>query len=121
MSSLLRGAAPLLASLTLSLGLCDAPPEPDRGLRRTAERPPESGYVVPPLAASATPAASAPAAPPEPAAPRTPARVAVEDKAMGTHIVLASYTGGALDEATLRGKLSKALDEIRRLEGLMTT
>jgi thiamine biosynthesis lipoprotein len=118
MSSLLRGAAPLLASLTLSLGLCDAPPEPDRGLRRTAERPADTGYVVPPLATSAAPAAAAP--PPEPAH-RTPARVAVEDKAMGTHIVIAAYTSDALDEPTLRPKLSKALDEIRRLEGLMTT
>jgi thiamine biosynthesis lipoprotein len=118
MSSLLRGAVPLLASLTTALSFCDAPPEPDRGLRRTAEPHPADSYVVPPLAASATAAAPA-----EPAAPvhRTPARVAVEDKAMGTHIVLAAYTGDALDEATLRGKLGKALDEIRRLEGLMTT
>src|SRR6185295_1622023 len=36
-------------------------------------------------------------------------------------ILLASYTGGALDAAALRPKLQHALEEIRRLEGLMTT
>jgi len=110
MSRLPLGA--LVASLTIVLG-CDAPPEPDRTARRTAEaRTAPTEYAVPPLAASASA--------PEPAR-RSPTRVAVEEKAMGTHIVLAAYTSDALDEPALRGKLGKALAEIRRLEGLMTT
>jgi thiamine biosynthesis lipoprotein len=40
---------------------------------------------------------------------------------MGTHIVLAAFTTPELDETILRPKLEKALAEIRRLEGLMTT
>lgn len=71
--------------------------------------------------------------PPEPtpeprgssAAPRAPAfepkKVVLEDKAMGTHVVITTYTTPKLDEATIRPKLEKALAEIRRLERLMTT
>jgi thiamine biosynthesis lipoprotein len=99
-------AGALLATLTIPLG-CDAPaPEPDRGIRRTLA---STEYVVPPASGSAT------------AAPRPPVRVAVEAKAMGTHILMAAYTTDALDEAALRDKLGKGLAEIHRLEGLMTT
>lgn len=48
-------------------------------------------------------------------------RVVLEDKAMGTHVLLAAYTSAELDEAAIKPKLRKALDEIRRLEALMTT
>ena len=50
-----------------------------------------------------------------------PSKVEVEDRAMGTHLVLAAYTSGALDEKAVRGKLGLAVAEIHRLEGLMTT
>lgn len=53
--------------------------------------------------------------------PSAPRRVALEDKAMGTHVLLAAYTTADLDEAAIKPKLEKALDEIRRLESLMTT
>lgn len=99
-----------IALLSLLVIGCDAPPEPDRAARRTSPAPTE--YAVPPLAVSAS--SSAPAA-------SAPARVAVEGKAMGTYITLAAYTTDALDEPALRDKLGKALAEIRRLEGLMTT
>lgn len=98
-----------LASLAIVAG-CDAPPEPDRAARRTAP----TEFSVPPLAESATASAAAPS-------PRPPTRVAIEDKAMGTHMLLAAYTSDKFDEGTLREKLGKALAEIRRLEGLMTT
>lgn len=56
----------------------------------------------------------------EPASSRAQ-RVALEDKAMGTQVLLATFATGDLDEAAIRPKLLKALDEIRRLEALMTT
>ncbi len=40
---------------------------------------------------------------------------------MGTHLVLAAYTTPARDEASLKQSYAKAVAEIRRLEGLMTT
>ncbi|MFT3774387.1 MAG: FAD:protein FMN transferase [Minicystis sp.] len=117
MSRLPLGA--LVASLTIVLG-CDAPPEPDRAARRTAEaRTAPTEFAVPPLAASASAPANEGVAPVP--ALRSPTRVALEEMAMGTHIAIAAYTTDTLDEATLREKLGKALAEIRRLEGLMTT
>ncbi|APR83279.1 Thiamin biosynthesis lipoprotein ApbE [Minicystis rosea] len=116
MSRLPLGA--LVASLSFVLG-CDAPPEPDRAARRTAEaRPAPTEFAVPALASSASASASQPAPAP---VHRTPVRVALDEKAMGTHISIAAYTNDTLDEPALREKLGKALAEIRRLEGLMTT
>jgi thiamine biosynthesis lipoprotein len=40
---------------------------------------------------------------------------------MGTQVVLAAFTSEAFDEPSLRKKLRKAYDEIKRLELLMTT
>jgi FAD:protein FMN transferase len=98
-ASALRHAAALALLLPLLTVGCDrSPPEPSP----TPEPPP---------------AVSAPARP----APAAPRRVQLDDRAMGTHILLASYTTDALDEAAIRPKLAKALDEIRRLEALMTT
>ncbi|WP_437688331.1 FAD:protein FMN transferase [Sorangium sp. So ce176] len=71
------------------------------------------------------PAASTDAASPGPSqaaqAQAAPARVVVEARAMGTSLVLAAYTSDVMDEAAIRGRLEKAVAEIRRLEGLMTT
>jgi len=47
--------------------------------------------------------------------------VTLDDKAMGTHVVITTYTTRAFDEKAIRAKLDKALAEIRRLEALMTT
>jgi thiamine biosynthesis lipoprotein len=108
----------LVASLLGALG-CSTPPEPDRGLRRSAEAHAAPGTYEVPAAPRASASASAEeAAPP---ARRVPVRVALEGRAMGTHIVLAAFTDDAHDEAALRAKFDKAIAEIRRLEGLMTT
>ncbi len=56
-----------------------------------------------------------------PAAVHVPHRVDLEDRAMGTHVALASFTTEAIDEAALRSRLAAALAEIRRVEALMTT
>jgi FAD:protein FMN transferase len=53
--------------------------------------------------------------------PFEPKKVTLDDKAMGTHVVITAYTTRELDEAAIRPKLDKALAEIRRLERLMTT
>ena len=123
---MLRGlvrSLPLLLAASLLAG-CDAPAEPDRGVHKAAEHraaaTAEAAYEVPPLSSAA--AAAVPPPPPPPAPPKgTPTRVAVEEKAMGTHLLLAAYTSAAHDEAALRGSFAKAFAEIRRLEGLMTT
>ena len=58
----------------------------------------------------------------EPHAPAdAPQRVVLEDKAMGTHVLLVAYASPAFGEAAIKTKLRMALDEIRRLEMLMTT
>ncbi|WP_437831561.1 FAD:protein FMN transferase [Sorangium sp. So ce1153] len=72
-------------------------------------------------APAASTEAPAPAAIPGASAQAGPARVVVEARAMGTSLVVAAYTSEAMDEAAIRGRLDKAIAEIRRLEGLMTT
>ncbi len=115
-----------VASLVASLALvaCNIP-EPDRNLRLAASAAPaapapQGDYTVPagPIESSKPDSAPVPA---RPAAPFEAKRISLEDKAMGTHIVLAAFTTPELDEATIKPKLEKALAEIRRLEGLMTT
>ena len=120
-------AAPRLATFVAIAitGLACNIPEPDRNLRLASSATPAAptppgDYTVPagPLESSAP----APFVVPRlAAAPFNATRVSLEDKAMGTHIVLAAFTTPELDEAILRPKLEKALAEIRRLEGLMTT
>jgi thiamine biosynthesis lipoprotein len=121
------GSRTFLASLvaTAIAGLACNIPEPDRNLRLAASATPAApappgDYTVPagPLESGKP---DAPPAPARPAAPFEAARISLEDKAMGTHIVLAAFTTPELDEATIKPKLEKALAEIRRLEGLMTT
>ena len=51
--------------------------------------------------------------------PGSPVRL--EEKAMGTRLVLLGYTSETLNETAVRRALRKAFDEILRLEGLMTT
>ncbi|WP_437656905.1 FAD:protein FMN transferase [Sorangium sp. So ce1182] len=94
-----------LAAL-LAPAACDAP-----GCARAREESPPAGSTE----------TSAPAAIPGAAAQAGPARVVVEARAMGTSLVVAAYTSEAMDEAAIRGRLDKAIAEIRRLEGLMTT
>ncbi|AKT36023.1 FAD:protein FMN transferase [Chondromyces crocatus] len=102
MSLPLRHVIPI-AALTLAPLACErSTPEPEPGL---------------PTSASPVTAASA-SAPPTKAAGR---RVALETKVMGTQLTLATYTTATLDDRSLRPRLEKALDELRRLESLMTT
>jgi thiamine biosynthesis lipoprotein len=97
----------LLASLALASLGCTVP-EPDRDLRLAAE-----------AKAKAAAASASAAKPPPPAF--TPVRVSLEDKAMGTHVLLAAFTSETVNEAKMRPMFEKAIAEIRRLEALMTT
>src|SRR6185437_14063062 len=70
------------------------------------------------------PLASPPAPSPTPVPPsRRPAieRVTTEGKAMGTHLLLTSFTDETHDAAALKAAFDAAITEIRRLESLMTT
>lgn len=71
--------------------------------------------------APATPASARPAAPLAAATSFTPVRVALEAGAMGTKVTIAAFTTPSLDEAALRPVVARALDEVQRLEALMTT
>jgi FAD:protein FMN transferase len=96
------GACLAAALASLALAGCDTP---SRARKATA-----------PAASSAAPAPA-----PTASAQAGPARVVVEAMAMGTRLLLAAYTSEAMDEAAIRARLDKAIAEIRRLEGLMTT
>ncbi|HMY15689.1 MAG TPA: FAD:protein FMN transferase, partial [Polyangium sp.] len=93
----MKRIALLALACPIVLAACDkqTPPEPEPAPRTSsaAERPP----------------------------PFDPKKVTLEDKAMGTHVVITTYTTRTLDEKTIRAKLEKAVAEIRRLENLMTT
>lgn len=75
-----------------------------------------------PSAAASGGAASAVgnAAPPAEAAPRTPQRVEVKDSAMGTTLTFIAYTNQHVDEAAVRAGIARAIEEMRRLEDLMS-
>jgi len=76
----------------------------------------------PPPAPAPSPSAIAPP-PAPPSTPKHPVgkRVQIIEKAMGTRVVLASYTTADMDEAAITQSLRAGLAEIRRLEELMTT
>lgn len=114
----LRAAAAVL-TLALCATACDdlGPPYPDGPPTARTDLPPK-----PPASASATApvsAASGSASAPRPES--APKRIALDDSAMGTTVSIATYTTDAMSEEVIRPKLQKALDEIRRLQALMTT
>ncbi len=106
-------AAALTLGLAIFAAACDRvqedPPRPDG--------PPNALTALPlkpkPSGSAASTAAASPATGPK--------RVALDDHAMGTTVSIATFTTDAMSEEVLRPKLQKALDEIRRLQGLMTT
>ncbi len=117
----LRSFVLIAASLLLA---CEQGPDPDRIRQTIAAHKPartaEPGYEVPPLSSTETPVPP----PPPPALPPpqfTPVRVAIEERVMGTHLGISAFTSPSHDEVALRASFAKAVAEIRRLEGLMTT
>jgi thiamine biosynthesis lipoprotein len=55
------------------------------------------------------------------AGPFVPEKVALEGKAMGTHLAFTAFTTPALDAAAVRAAMEAAIVEIKRVEALMTT
>ena len=83
-------------------------------------RGPANPRPAPVTSATATGApTSVPVTAPEPAVAGE--RVVLEEKAMGTRVVLAAYTTDTIGQAAVRAALDSALAEIRRIENLMST
>lgn len=103
--------APLTFGLAISVAACDRveeePPSPARSATATAATATSSSAASPPTA--------------RPSGEFVPKRVSLDDHAMGTTVSIATFTTSAMGEEVIRPKLQKALDEIRRLQALMTT
>lgn len=84
---------------------------------------PSAAAPPPPSAplAIAPPSAPSPSAAAEPPAAFTPERVHGSGKAMGTHITFVAYTTPSVDATKAQKAFDAALDEIKRIEALMTT
>ena len=90
---------------------------PDRAPASGGAPGPEPALAQAPSTQSA-PAASAVALP---APPFSPERIGHEDKAMGTHLAFTAYTTPTVDGAATQKLFLAAVDEIKRIESLMTT
>lgn len=105
--------AALTFGLAISAAACDKVDE-----EPTPDRPASTALPLKPKPhGTATSTASAAHAPSDSA----PRRVALDDHAMGTTVSIATFTTSTMSEEVVRPKLQKALDEIRRLQTLMTT
>ncbi len=101
----------ILSSLAIACG------EPPDVREPVASAPlPETSSVA---NAAAAPSASSSAS--VPAEPFEPKRVTLVEAAMGTKIQIQTFTTPELDETTIKKKVWKAYQEIKRLEALMTT
>jgi thiamine biosynthesis lipoprotein len=76
---------------------------------------------APTTSAVATASATVPDPEPTEIAPIPGQRVVIEDKAMGTRVVLAAYTTETIGRVAVRKALDAALAEIRRIESVMST
>ncbi len=122
-----------LALITACGKTVPAPPAgsaaPSGGARAEENEGMDGGASAPRSASSIPEVAGAPGGPSgrgitgstAPSAPFQPVRIALEAGAMGTKIAISSFTTPALDEPALRGAITLALEEIKRLEAVMTT
>jgi FAD:protein FMN transferase len=99
-------------ALAILVAGCHDEPRVEPAARAAATASEASNPLPPPPAASS----AAPSAP-----PFVPEKVTAEAKAMGTHVALAAFTSPAVDSAGVRAAFDAAVDEIRRVEALMTT
>ncbi len=97
------------------------PPESTEAMRATS-----ATSAPPPAATAPSAAASTSAEPAGPDGPRTVSlspseKVWLEGRAMGTHLGFAGYTQAGLDGPRVRALFAEAIEEIKRVENLMTT
>ena len=85
------------------------------------EAPTPVATVAPATASEIASSAVPPAASASASAPFEAKRVSFTDKAMGTHVLIQTYTTPDLDEDAVKGLIWKSFQEIQRLEALMTT
>jgi len=107
--------------LLLLLGACS---------RRVAEKVPDLSDEARRNPATAAPAATPPAEKSRPelataeaaaaAGGRGPDKVDLHDEAMGTNVHFIAYTNEQVDVAHVRAAMARALDEIRRLAGILS-
>ncbi|HWP04989.1 MAG TPA: FAD:protein FMN transferase [Polyangiaceae bacterium] len=71
-----------------------------------------------PVASTTKATATAPVAPPAP--PASPTKVDLHETAMGTTVTFVAFTNARVDEAAARAAMGRALEEMRRLETLMS-
>lgn len=83
---------------------------------------PHPNPAPPPTGAAAASTQLQPTKAPNPAEPAVPGqRLMIEEKAMGTRVVLAAYTTETIGRAVVQKALDDALVEIRRIEDVMST
>src|SRR5689334_11233178 len=90
-----------------------------------ASEPPNTlPSAAPPPASVASVSSASPASPtPAPATPGPPApptKVELHETAMGTTVTFIAFTNARVDEGAARAAMGRALDEMRRLETLMS-
>jgi thiamine biosynthesis lipoprotein len=83
--------------------------------RATGSAPAPSGVTQSPANGGAARANAAFVAP-----PREPQRVEMKETAMGTHLTFIAFTTEQAGEADVRAAIGRAVDEMRRLEALMS-
>jgi len=107
--------------LLIAAGCAHGVPRPSEPSHAPAPTAPALPASAPP-AVSATPgsATSSVAPAPMPKAPAEPKKVDLHETAMGTTVTFIAFTNARVDEAATRSAMTRALDEIRRLEMLMS-
>ncbi|HEX3597207.1 MAG TPA: FAD:protein FMN transferase, partial [Polyangiaceae bacterium] len=119
----------LVALAGVALAAC-SPRHADEGTRPTsasaltAGTAPSSGSSAAPPTnppGASAPAGSTGASAPPPDAPFTPRKVDLIEPAMGTEVHFVAYTTRELGESAIHTAMERALGEIRRIEGVMTS
>ncbi len=113
----LAGAIATAAAVVAGIVACVDPPPAT--IPPMPSAPPATAASTPP--APEDPAKSVLANATEPLPKFVPERVKDEGAAMGTHIAFAAYTTPSVDAAKAKATFQAAIDEIKRIEALMTT
>jgi thiamine biosynthesis lipoprotein len=106
-----------LFGVALWAGGCDGAHSKSSAVESAAPTAVSSPATPATIAAPSRPSAGEVAAP---SAPIEPLKVEVQDEAMGTSLHFIAYTSPQANEAATRAAITRAIAEIRRLEGLLS-